>query len=175
MALGSHVRKNGVSYEVGQLMANGGLVPVALLLTTRSGSLGNKQASIFQLSKYRVPIMGLAIHNKLASIRCKKNVRWQHLSRMKSVLFEFIKLFLSCLKSSRLSSGTSNAIYNWKSISRIYATKERSDWKKISLIVANCWKNWVKLRSYAKIYSLYWLWAAQIYYGPFVLQFRWHD
>ena len=51
---------------------------------------------------------------QLGSIRCKHSVRWQHLSRMKKVLFLFlIKIFSSSEKRCRLSSVTSNAICSW--------------------------------------------------------------
>ena len=48
------------------------------------------------------------------SIIRKQNVRWQHLSRMKSrSFFIMLKKILSCRKCSRLTSGTSSDIYRW--------------------------------------------------------------
>ena len=53
---------------------------------------------------------------QLGSTRCKHNIRWQHLSRMKNVAFALIKNFFAIDTHSRLSSVTSNAIYNWWSL-----------------------------------------------------------
>ena len=50
------------------------------------------------------------------SIRCKLNGRWQHQSLIKDILFSSWQLFLSLEKRSRLSSGTSSAIYSWWSL-----------------------------------------------------------
>ena len=44
------------------------------------------------------------------SIRCKRSVRWQHISWMKDVVFRIVKRIFSREKHDRLSSGTSNAI-----------------------------------------------------------------
>ena len=51
------------------------------------------------------------IINKI-SIRWKRNVRWQLFSQMTKFLFCHDKLFLSCEKRCRLSSGTRSAIYS---------------------------------------------------------------
>ena len=63
---------------------------------------------------------------QLGSIRCKHNVRWQHRSQRKDVSFCLIKLISSCEKCSRLSSGTCNAIYNWRSPIRLSRWAENS-------------------------------------------------
>ena len=53
-------------------------------------------------------------------IRCKHNVRWRYLSRMKDVSFWEMKTFLRREKRSRLTSESSNGIYSWSSsINRI--------------------------------------------------------
>ena len=60
-------------------------------------------------------LKSLKRQNQLDSIRCKHNVRWHYLSRMKVLSFSFIKKVFSIPKCSRLLSGINNAIYSWSS------------------------------------------------------------
>ena len=48
---------------------------------------------------------------KLGSIRCKHNVRWQHLSQMKDGSFLVSFIFFLLIKTQHTLSGTSAATY----------------------------------------------------------------
>ena len=74
-------------------------------------------------------------------IICKHTARWLYLSRMKNVLFCSNKLFWVMKERNRLTSGTSNATWQWHSL--IYALS-RSCWLRCSHVWLGQWRRFIK-------------------------------